>query len=567
MAYGFTINVDGNSIGMMRQIEAALASMGARATIETRRVESSFTGMSNRVGGSFRELKRLILGGIGIAAGVQGLSGFFKLGSDMEQTNVAFEVMLGSAEKAKDMIVELRKYAAATPFTTKDIAESAKLMMNFGIAQKNVMPYIKMLGDASSGNAERFKLMSLAFSQISSAGKLMGQDLLQLINAGFNPLQTISQKTGISMGELRKKMEKGQISFQMVADAFKVATSQGGMFNGMMDKQSQTVGGKWSTLVDNIQIKLIQIFDNIKPTLMALIDNIGKMAQVFFDHVVPAITSAVDAFNVIYNVIAENIGIIKTVTYTVLSMVIAYKAINGIIRIMIVLKEAWLSMRIVMLYAGDGLTALKTGFGGLSTILTGLSSPVGIITAVVGGLTLAYSLLSKNIKEASKDTVEFGQHNYDNVKVLSDQTKVLIDNIKEQGKMEWINGNIQRVSDAKARQNSQGIIDKQIALIRSNGELNWGDIMQISMLKNWNKKGAKDGGPTFGGFTSNASNTSSLTGGKGGLGEAKIINIHIDTMQKVSVADGKDLKSKGQDAVEVMLRAVNNLAYSQSSTQ
>ena len=86
----------------------------------------------------------------------------------------------------------------------------------YKLSAENVTKDLQILGDISGGNSERMKYLTLAFSQAGSAGKLMGQDLLQMVNAGFNPLQVISEKTGRSMGDLRKDMEKGKISFSML---------------------------------------------------------------------------------------------------------------------------------------------------------------------------------------------------------------------------------------------------------------------------------------------------------------------------------------------------------------
>lgn len=90
------------------------------------------------------------------------------------------------------------------------------------------------------GNADRFQHLALAFAQVSAAGKLTGQDLLQMVNAGFNPLQEISKKTGKSISELKDDMADGAISVKMVEDAMKGATSEGGRFFGGMEKASKT---------------------------------------------------------------------------------------------------------------------------------------------------------------------------------------------------------------------------------------------------------------------------------------------------------------------------------------
>ena len=112
----------------------------------------------------------------------------------------------------------------------------------------------------------------LAFAQVSSAGKLQGQDLLQMINAGFNPLQEISRTTGKSMASLKEQMSQGGITAKMVEQAFKSATAEGGMFNGMMEKQSQTLAGKWSTLVGKFQSKITELGEKSTPFLGRIVD-------------------------------------------------------------------------------------------------------------------------------------------------------------------------------------------------------------------------------------------------------------------------------------------------------
>jgi tape measure domain-containing protein len=121
--------------------------------------------------------------------------------------------------------------------------------------------------------------MTLAFAQCSSAGRLMGQDLLQMINAGFNPLQEISKKTGKSMAVLKKEMEDGSISVGMVKQAFIDATSEGGRFYQMTDKQANTLNGKWSTMKDGIAAVARTIGNDLAPTAKSVLDVMIKLAN------------------------------------------------------------------------------------------------------------------------------------------------------------------------------------------------------------------------------------------------------------------------------------------------
>lgn len=194
----------------------------------------------------------------------------------LESMNAEFEVMLGNAEAAKYLVQQIQAFAAVTPYHTAELTQNVRLMMAFGQSANQALSAVKMLGDVAGSDSERLGLLSLAYAQVMAAGKLQGQDLLQFVNAGFNPLQELSAKTGKSLATLRAEMEKGLISSAMVAEAFQRATGPGGRFFGNMEKQSQTLNGLWSTLTDNFQIMMAelggQLVPFIKDVLIVLID-------------------------------------------------------------------------------------------------------------------------------------------------------------------------------------------------------------------------------------------------------------------------------------------------------
>lgn len=235
---------------------------------QAEKTQSSFNGIGS------------VLGRIGGAVAVGALAKkIFDLGVNAEQTRTSFEVMLGSVEHADYLIGQLKDFAARTPFDSDLMQKSAKTLLQFGIAADDIMPTISQLGDVSGGNAQNFEGLALAFGQVKSAGRLMGQEVLQMINAGFNPLQEISRTTGKSMAQLKKDMENGKISFEMVAKAMETATSKGGKFFGMMDKQSQTVGGRVSTLIDNLTELGRKIAAAVLPTIGKLVEILIKLVD------------------------------------------------------------------------------------------------------------------------------------------------------------------------------------------------------------------------------------------------------------------------------------------------
>lgn len=205
--------------------------------------------------------------------GAQGAGSVVKMGGQMEQTRIVFETMLKSAEASKQMVDNINQFANVTPYINNDLFESAKLLLNFGRDGKHVMSDIQMLGTVAGGSKQKFDSLSLAFAQTYASGRLMGQEVLQYVNAGFNPLQEISVRTGKSMAVLKKEMEEGKISFEMVRQAFQDATGEGGRFNGLLEKMSTTLPGKWSTFLGMLQLKLTNFAENgLNGGLKKLID-------------------------------------------------------------------------------------------------------------------------------------------------------------------------------------------------------------------------------------------------------------------------------------------------------
>lgn len=176
------------------------------------------------------------------------ISNMISVRQSIEQSEAALTSFLGSKEKADQMMESFKQMAATTPIDLETLSSSTQTMLGFGVSAETAGKMMRVLGDISGGNTQRFQGLSLAFSQMSAAGRLMGQDLLQMINAGFNPLTEISRQTGKSMAELKEEMSKGAISSQQVTEAFISATEEGGRFHGMLKAQSQGLAGSFAKL-------------------------------------------------------------------------------------------------------------------------------------------------------------------------------------------------------------------------------------------------------------------------------------------------------------------------------
>lgn len=211
-----------------------------------------------------------------------GIGVIAKLGMETEKTATAFRVLAGSEATSTKLLGELNKYADDTVWNRPEIQEAAKTMLGFGISTETVFKDLKMLGDVAMGDKNKLQSLALVFGQISSAGKLQGQDLLQLINAGYNPLLDISELTGKSVATLKDEMSKGTISIDLVRKAFEKATGPGGRFEGMIDQLAQTVPGAFDQLKGKGSAGLLRLYEIIQPKLIPAFNAMGKVLDVVF---------------------------------------------------------------------------------------------------------------------------------------------------------------------------------------------------------------------------------------------------------------------------------------------
>lgn len=230
-----------------------------QAKSQTSSATRDIEAMGSSASGIGVSLSTLAGGFAAITAGYVSMSTVFKsisLAADAEKLEVSFATMLKGADRGKQMVKDLQDFAAATPLQMTDVLNATKTLLQFGTSGNDILKTLRQLGDAVGGDAQRFQQMALAFGQMSAAGRLMGQDLLQMINAGFNPLQEIARTSGKSMSELKNQMEHGAITMDMVKAAFASATGPGGQFFNLMEKQSKTASGLWSTMHDDIDAML-----------------------------------------------------------------------------------------------------------------------------------------------------------------------------------------------------------------------------------------------------------------------------------------------------------------------
>lgn len=300
-------------------------------------------------------------------------SSVIKTRGEIEALEISFETLLGNKDKAKEFFSEIKDFAVNTPMQLGDLAKGAQTLLGFNVEAEKVMPILRQIGDISMGSSEKFNSLVLAFSQMSSTGKLMGQDLLQMINAGFNPLVEMSKITGKSISELKDDMSAGAISADMVAEAFAHAAGEGGTFNGMLEKQSKGLQGAIS---------------NLQGAWDDMLNDIGSKQQGVFVDGISLATEAIKHYELFANAL--------------LAIAAAYGTYKAILAAVVVIQKAQAladNIRLVMMFRKELglLTAAQQAFN-----ITAWANPYVLLAAAIVGVATALYLYADTASNAEK---------------------------------------------------------------------------------------------------------------------------------------------------------------------
>lgn len=352
---------------------AQLEASAKRASNEFKSMGGNIENESKRIDSAMRTIGTAAAAYFSVTALTNFARSVVQVRGEIESLEISFATLLGSTDKAKELFGAIREFEVKTPMTLEPLAKGAQTLLGFGVAAEKVMPILKQIGDISMGNAERFQSLVLAFAQASANGKLMGQDLLQMINAGFNPLNQMSKDTGKSIAELRDEMSKGAISADDMEKAFASATAEGGQFYGMLNKQSEGINGALS---------------NLEGAWDSVLNEIGSSQQNVFVSGVKLLTTMVEHYDVFLNAILSVAAAYGTYKAALMAVWVVEKARN--------LTE---SIRLIMMFRKELglLTAAQQAFN-----ITARSNPYVLLAAAIIGVVTALVLYTDNATNAEK---------------------------------------------------------------------------------------------------------------------------------------------------------------------
>lgn len=389
--YTLSAKITGDATGFDRAIKDAEKSAGNfQKTIGDMGKKLSSAGKSLQSAGKKITMATTAFAGIA-AIGV-------KYNATMETYATSFEVMTGSAEKAAEVVDELKDIAASTPFEMPELAETTQLLMNYGFTADDALDKMQMLGDVSQGSAEKMNRIATAYGQMSSAGKVSLEDVKQMIEAGFNPLQEISESTGESMESLYDRISAGTISVDEITASMQRSTSEGGRYFQSMEKQSLTFSGQMSTLKDNVQGLLGNvtsgIFEKLAQDVLPKINEVLTTVNTAFEEggfqgVLDAIGEMSPALDGVitkiqsFSTFLQNLGISPAAFAGIVA------AIGPAITVVGTLVRGIGGISTAI----SGISTAVSGLGGIKGIFTALTGPVGLAVTAIMGLVAAFSYL------------------------------------------------------------------------------------------------------------------------------------------------------------------------------
>lgn len=374
------------------------------------------------------------------AAGVAFATFGVKSASDLEQTRIGLENMLGSAENARKVLGKVSAFAAKTPFEFPELASATKQLVAFGFTGEDAFNTMKQLGDVSAAIGAPIGDLSYLMGTLRTQGRAFTIDIRQFAQRGVPIYEYLAKAMGTTEEAMSSLIEEGKVGFPEVQKAFQLMTEEGGKFHGAMEKQSMSLSGLFSTLKDNIgqaarqfigiteqgDVQKGSIFDTLRNSAQAFItalpgivasaqEYIGMMTQKFVElgtqiweylgpkimnlwsqiseHLMPALS------DLWHNVIEPLIPVLGELLVGAIGLVIdaASKLVEGFGYVYAKIKEGdpfWVGL-LSTLAIVSGALALSAGVAAFKAAMTAIT--VGTIPAVMSKFTALAALITSPI--------------------------------------------------------------------------------------------------------------------------------------------------------------------------
>lgn len=289
---GLKFDITGDNSNMLSALQGV--QNGVRQT--QRVVEQSGTGIEQ----TFSKIQSAATAAMGAFSAQQFASKIMSIRGEFQQLEVAFQTMLGSADKASTLMNQLVKTAATTPFDLKGVADGAKQLLAYGTQASEVNETIVRLGDIAAGLSIPLGDLVYLYGTTMTQGRMFTMDLRQFMGRGIPMAEELAKIFGVTKNEVAGLVTAGKVGSAEVKLAIENMTNAGGKFGGLMEAQSHTITGQISNIEDAIDM---------------MYNDIGKQSEGFINSALGGVSTLV-----------ENYKAVGGVLVTLVSSYGAYKA-------------------------------------------------------------------------------------------------------------------------------------------------------------------------------------------------------------------------------------------------
>lgn len=226
-----------------------------------------FGSTTKRIGKSLTTSVSAPIVGMGLAA--------VKAAADLEQMETAFVSLTGGAKEASQMMQQLNKFAASTPFQIEAIADSARQLLASGSSVEQVQGQLQFLGDIAATSGKPIEELAAIYAKVNAKGKVELESLNQLAERGIPIFTQLSEATGLPASELGA----GAVSVEQFNSTLRAMAADGGFASGAMLRLSQTASGKFSTALDNLKQAGAAMAQSLLPIVNKMLDKFTAFAQ------------------------------------------------------------------------------------------------------------------------------------------------------------------------------------------------------------------------------------------------------------------------------------------------
>lgn len=355
-------------------------------------------------------LKKMLATFGGAAAVKAFVSDMINVRGEFQKTQMAFETMLGSKEKADMLMSQMVQTAAKTPFDLQGVADGAKQLLTYGTEAKDVNETLIRLGNVASGLNIPLGDMVYLYGTTQTQGRLFTQDVRQFMGRGIPLVKELASMLGKTEEEINKMVTAGQIGFAEVEKVIKKMTDEGGQFYNLMEKQSQTLSGQISNLGD--------AWDQ-------MLNSIGEDTQGVASTTIAMAAGVVENYERIGKVLVSLIGLYGIHKATVIAVSVATNGLTMAENLLYLKSEALLKINKLL-----NATMLSNPFVLVATVAAGLIATMWLLHDSTTASEKAQKQLNKEHEEASKRKQELASKTDGLISKINSETGSVYSQIK-----------------------------------------------------------------------------------------------------------------------------------------